>query len=78
MAHSLADGRQSVLFVLASNACIAATCLVYAGPGMSLSGCTAFAALAGYVAFFHTSRYLALVLSTAAAISAVCARRDGR
>jgi len=65
--------RQSVLFVLASNACIAATCLVYAGPGMSLSGCTAFAALAGYVAFFHTSRYLALVLSTATAISAVCA-----
>jgi diguanylate cyclase (GGDEF)-like protein len=40
---------------------------------MSLLGCTAFAALAGYVAFFHTSRYLALVLTTATATSITCA-----
>ncbi len=39
---------------------------------MALLGCTAFAALAGYVAFFHTSRYLALVLATAAATSVIC------
>jgi diguanylate cyclase (GGDEF)-like protein len=65
--------RQSVMFVLVSNVCIAASCLVYmSNPGMSLLGCTSFAALAGYVAFFHTSRYLALVLSTAAAVSVVC------
>lgn len=62
-----------MLFVLVSTACIAAACLVYMSyPGMSLLGCTAFAALAGYVAFFHTSRYLALVLSTAAAVSIAC------
>ena len=61
------------MFVLVSNACVAASCLVYVSyPGMSLLGCTSFAALAGYVAFFHTSRYLALVLSTAAAVSVVC------
>ena len=65
--------RQSVLFTLTANACIAAACLVYSSPGMSLLACTAFAALAGYVAFFHTSRYLALVLTTAAATSIVCA-----
>jgi hypothetical protein len=66
--------RQSVVFVVVSNAGIAATCLlVYTTPGMSLLGCTAFAALAGYVAFFHTSRYLALVLTTATATSVACA-----
>ncbi len=66
--------RQSVVFVVVSNAGIAATCLlVYTTPGMSLLGCTAFAALAGYVAFFHTSRYLALVLTTATATSIACA-----
>jgi diguanylate cyclase (GGDEF)-like protein len=65
--------RQSVLFVLMANACIAATCLAYSSSEMSLISCTAFAALAGYVAFFHTSRYLAIVLATAAATSIVCA-----
>ncbi len=65
--------RQSVLFVVVSTACIAATCLTYSAPAMSLVGCTAFAALAGYTAFFHTSRYLAVVLTTATATSIVCA-----
>jgi hypothetical protein len=55
--------RQSVLFILMATACIAAACLVHSSPGMSLLGCTAFAALAGDAAFFHTSRYLAIVLS---------------
>jgi diguanylate cyclase (GGDEF)-like protein len=45
---------------------------VNATQGISLLGCTAFAALAGYVAFFHTSHYLALVLSTAGATSVYC------
>lgn len=72
--------RQSVFFVLLANACIAMACLVYDSPGMALLGCTVFAALAGYVAFFHTSRYLAIVLATAAATSVFCAvelARDG-
>lgn len=62
--------RQSVLFVVLLDVCIAAACLVYSTPGMSLLSCTA---LAGYVAFFHTSRYLALVLLTAAAVSVASA-----
>ncbi len=65
--------RQSVFFVLLANACIAASSLVYQSHGMSLLGCTAFAALAGYAAFFHQSRYLAVVLATAAATSLFCA-----
>jgi diguanylate cyclase (GGDEF)-like protein len=67
--------RQSVFFVLLANVCVAASCLNYQSASMALLGCTAFAALAGYVAFFHTSRYLALVLATAAATTAVCAAR---
>ena len=35
-------------------------------------GCSSFAALAGYVAFFHRSHHLAFVLSVAAATSIVC------
>jgi diguanylate cyclase (GGDEF)-like protein len=65
--------RQSVIFLVVSNACIAATCLVYSTPSIALLGCTAFAALAGYTAFFHTSPYLALVFTTATATSLFCA-----
>lgn len=39
----------------------------------SLLACTTFAALADYVAFFHTSRIMAFVLATAAATSIFCA-----
>ena len=39
---------------------IATSCLVDASPGTGIQGCTAFAALAGYVAFFHTSRLLGI------------------
>ena len=68
--------RQSVVFVLVVQRLhrrdLPAGVLDAAG--MSLLGCTAFAALAGYVAFFHTSRYLMLVLTTATATSIACAR----
>ncbi len=70
--------RQSVWFVLVSDACIAASCLLTPGQGMALLACTAFAALAGYVAFFHTSRFLALVLATAAITSVICAVEASR
>jgi hypothetical protein len=70
--------RQSVLFILLADAFIAASCLVYASPGMALLGCTTFAALAGYVAFFHTSRYLAVILATAAATSTFAHRSADR
>ena len=63
--------EQSVLFVLVADACIAAACLVMTGSLPALLGCIAFAALAGYVALFHTSQLLAVVLATAATTSLI-------
>ena len=39
--------------------------------------CTAFAALAGYVAFFHTSRALAFTLVMAFSTATICAVEIG-
>jgi diguanylate cyclase (GGDEF)-like protein len=55
-----------------SNLCIAAICLVWPNPLTGLLGCIAFAALAGYVAFFHSSYYLMMVLATAAIVAVDC------
>jgi diguanylate cyclase (GGDEF)-like protein len=65
--------RQSVMFAITANACIAASCLAPSNPDGSVLGATAFAALAGYVAFFHTSRYLALTLLVATVTATVLA-----
>ena len=61
---------QSAAFAVGANVCIAASCLAQTHPAAGLQGITAFAALAGYVAFFHTSRYLAstLLIATCTAI----------
>ncbi|WP_234816137.1 GGDEF domain-containing protein [Mycolicibacterium agri] len=67
--------RQSLVFVWICNACIAVSCLAYSGPVLSLLGSTAFAALAGYVAFLHTSRQLVFVLATALVVSLIAATR---
>ncbi len=56
---------QSVVFATAASACIAASCLTQSRPDSGLQVATVFAALAGYVAFFHTSRYLAMTLLVA-------------
>lgn len=65
--------RQSVTFALASNLCIAASCLAEVNPETALLGSMAFAALAGYVAFFHSVVYLVVILATAAATTSVTA-----
>jgi diguanylate cyclase (GGDEF)-like protein len=64
---------QSATFVVVANLSIATACLVDVWPGTGIQGCTAFAALAGYVAFFHTSRYLAFTLATAVCTALACA-----
>jgi diguanylate cyclase (GGDEF)-like protein len=63
---------QSCLFAAASAIAIAVTCLATA-PGTGMQGCTAFAALAGYVAFFHTTRQLAFILVLGAITATACA-----
>lgn len=67
--------RHSAFFVATANACIAVTCLAQSSPETGLLGSSVFAALAGYVAFFHTAPYLTLVLSTGALTSLICAVR---
>lgn len=65
--------NQSAVFVVVANVCLAATCLLAFQPGTGIQGATAFVALAGYVAFFHTARYLALTLATAVGTALACA-----
>jgi diguanylate cyclase (GGDEF)-like protein len=64
---------QSAAFAVGANVCIAASCLAQTHPAAGLQGTTAFAALAGYVAFFHTSRYLASTLLVATCTAIVLA-----
>lgn len=60
---------QSVAFCTVSGLCITAACLVLPDPLTGLIGCIAFAALAGYVGFFHSGRHLAAVLALAAVVA---------
>ena len=45
---------QSIAFALASTLAIAATCLSLSNPYSGLMGCTMFAVVGGFVAYFHT------------------------
>jgi diguanylate cyclase (GGDEF)-like protein len=63
---------ESSLFAIVSTLAIAVSCLATA-PSTGMQGCTAFAALAGYVAFFHTTRHLVFTLVTAVATASICA-----
>jgi len=69
--------RYSTTFAMTANVCIAAICLVQTYPGAGLQACAACAALAGYVAFFHSSRLLALTLAIAGFTAAICTFRIG-
>lgn len=70
------QGQSSVFSVIAG-LCIAVTCLTQSYPGAGIQTCAAFAALAGYVAFFHSSRLLTLILAMAALTAVVCTVRVG-
>lgn len=65
--------RQSALFAVAANLCIAASCLAQPNASAGIQGATTFAALAGYVAFFHTSRHLCFTLAVATITATVLA-----
>jgi diguanylate cyclase (GGDEF)-like protein len=66
---------QSVLFSLTGSVCIAAACLVQGDPRLGLLGCSAFAVLGGYIAFFHSARDMLINFSIAISTSAVLAAR---
>ena len=54
---------------------IATLCLVVSEPRSAMIGCAAFAGLAGYVAFFHSARYLVAVVTAGVATASICAVR---
>jgi diguanylate cyclase (GGDEF)-like protein len=66
---------QSVLFCLMGSACIAAACLVQGDPRLGLLGCSAFAVLGGYIAFFHTAHDMVISFAIAMTTAAVLAAR---
>jgi diguanylate cyclase (GGDEF)-like protein len=68
---------QSVTFAITANACIAVSCLAQSNPAEGIQGATAFVALAGYVAFFHTTRLLALTLLMATITATILAIQLG-
>ncbi|SCX33765.1 sensor domain-containing diguanylate cyclase [Mycolicibacterium fluoranthenivorans] len=67
--------RESRLFAVVAAACIAAAALLVRDPAAGLLGCAVFAAIAGYVAFFHTSPVLVSVIVLALVTSAINAAR---
>jgi diguanylate cyclase (GGDEF)-like protein len=62
-------------YVVTTSMCIAASCLVQTTPIAGLFGTTAFAALAGYVAFFHTARFLLFNLAVTATTAIILTLR---
>ncbi|MBJ7467062.1 MAG: GGDEF domain-containing protein [Mycolicibacterium sp.] len=69
--------RQSKCFAVVSSLSMTVACLIDGDPYAGMLGCAAFGALAGYVAFFHTSRYLILVVGLALGTGAINAVRIG-
>lgn len=69
--------RQSFVFAMVSNVCIAVICVAQSYPGSGIQSCAVFAALAGYVAFFHSSRLLAVTLGITAVTAVACTLRHG-
>ncbi len=62
--------RQSIVFAMIGSASVAAGCLWQTQPIVALMACSGLAVSGGYVAFFHTARYVALNLSLASAVGA--------
>jgi diguanylate cyclase (GGDEF)-like protein len=61
--------RESILFAFSAMGAIAVACLCLSNPYTGLMGCTTFAILGGFIAYFHT---VPLVL-TNFAVAAICA-----
>jgi diguanylate cyclase (GGDEF)-like protein len=69
---------ESIAFVVISIVSIALACLAQPDPRMGLLACTAFAAMAGYIALFHTAPYMLFNFFVAGTIGFVEAFRLAR
>lgn len=67
--------RQSMLFCLSSTASIAAACLAQSNPYASVMGCTTFAVIGGFIAYFHTVGQVLFNFAVAVLCSVVGAGR---
>jgi diguanylate cyclase len=67
--------RGSTAFALAANGCFASVCLVQPNPLIGLMGCSAFATIGGYIALFHTPRFLAFQVIVATVTTSVLGLR---
>jgi diguanylate cyclase (GGDEF)-like protein len=63
--------RESILFSVGAMAAIAVTCLGLSNPYTGLMGCTTFAMLGGFIAYFHAGYYVVVnfVVATVSAVS---------
>lgn len=61
--------RGSMLYSVLATTAIAATCLSQSNPYAALMGCTCFAIIGGFIAYFHT----AALLVVNAAVASICA-----
>jgi len=67
--------RQSMLFCLMATVSIAAACLAQSNPYASVMGCTTFAVMGGFIAYFHTVGQVTLNFAVAALCSVIGAGR---
>jgi len=67
--------RQSILYSLAATAAIALTCLGLSNPYTGLMGCTTFAILGGFIAYFHTVDYVLVNFVVATVCSIILVHR---
>lgn len=67
--------RQSMLFCLTATVSIAAACLAQSNPYASVMGCTTFAVIGGFIAYFHTLGQVTLNFAIAMICSVVGAAR---
>lgn len=67
--------RQSMLFSMVAIGVIAVTCLSQSDPYAALMGCTTFAIIGGFVAYFHTVALMTVNLGAAMACAVIGACR---
>ncbi|ORV91916.1 diguanylate cyclase [Mycobacterium interjectum] len=67
--------RQSILFSLGATAAIAAMCLGLSNPYTALMGCTMFAMLGGFIAYFHAGYYVLANFAVATVCAVTLAHR---
>ena len=67
--------RQSVLYNVVCSSCTAATCLAVSSPYAGLMGCTIFAVIGGFLAYFHVIAHVIGNCALAMTCSAITATR---